>query len=906
MEPSFTRYIWTHTSRQQIWILSVVMFSMIPYYLAFDLPKMIINGPIQGEGFQTAESTQTYLADYLFAGFELNRTQALMVLSLGFLALVIINGIFKYYINTFKGLLGERLLRRIRFDLVDRILRFQPGEFKRIKGGEISSMIKDEVEPLGGFTAEAFVQPVLLGGQALTALAFIFVQHFWLGLVALFMASVQMLVIPRLRRRLLVLGRERQIKSRQLAGRVVEIVEGIDTIHTYDTSNYERADVSSRLGVLFKIRYEIYLRKFKIKFLNNFLAQLTPFLFYLVGGFLAITGRLDVGQLVAVIAAYKELPGPLKELIDWDLAKQDVQVKYEQIIEQFDADEMLPASVQAVDTLGEQTLDKPLSAINLTIEDEGGAVALDNVSVTVEAGQSIALVGDAYSGANVLAEALGGIVRPARGRITAGTQNLAALPESITGRRMTYASADTYFFSGSLEDNLLYGLKHSPLEEVHYADQEAVRRKWERQEANRTGNPFFDLKSNWIDFVSVNGPDGSRGLLESLKQVLAVTHLYDDVFDFALHTIIRAHEHGDLSRQIVTLRKRVREELESRGLTDLIIPFEMESYNDQAQLLDNILFGILTNTRGNGRTVEGTEYLRSTMAETGLDELLYNMGMKIAETVRDLFDNLPPDHPFFDRLDFMDPSEIPHYRALYQRTKSFDFQSINEEDRYAWIELSFRYTESRYRFGLLDDKVISKVIETRKMLLENAPERLRVLIDVYDPEQFQISANLIDNIVFGKVDHRFKDAERQVRSIIEHLLDRQPALFDRIFAVGLTFNVGGGGRRLTAAQRQKFNFARALLRRSDYYIFNRPITGVDQKQQEQILRNTLYFLSKQGENPGIVWVLASQVNARYFDRCIAFDDKAIVDDRLLETFEFVPDSLVVDKLDGPALGRMVE
>jgi putative ABC transport system ATP-binding protein len=172
--------------------------------------------------------------------------------------LVIINGLFKFYINTYKGRLGERLLRRIRFDLVDRILRFPPIQFKRMKGAEISSMIKDEVEPLGGFTGDAFVQPALLGGQALTALFFIFMQNAWLGLIAAFMVAVQAVIIPRMRRRLLILGRERQITARELAGRVSEIVDGIGTIHAYDTSNYERADIASRLGHIFKIRYDLY------------------------------------------------------------------------------------------------------------------------------------------------------------------------------------------------------------------------------------------------------------------------------------------------------------------------------------------------------------------------------------------------------------------------------------------------------------------------------------------------------------------------------------------------------------------------------------------------------------------------------------------------------------------------
>ena len=55
-------------------------------------------------------------------------------------------------------------------------------------------------------------------GQALTALFFILFQHVYLGLVAFGMVIIQAVIIPRMRRRLLVLSKERQIAARQLAG----------------------------------------------------------------------------------------------------------------------------------------------------------------------------------------------------------------------------------------------------------------------------------------------------------------------------------------------------------------------------------------------------------------------------------------------------------------------------------------------------------------------------------------------------------------------------------------------------------------------------------------------------------------------------------------------------------------
>src|SRR5262249_1689028 len=153
----------------------------------------------------------------------------------------------------------------------------------------------------GGFFGDAFVQPLLLVSQAATAMAFILMQSVTLGLVAAAIVAIQLVIIPRLRRRLLLLGRERQITARLLAGRVAEIVDGIAEVRTNATSNWERAEIASRLGRIFFIRMDIYQWKFLVKFINNMLAQVTPFIFYLVGGYLAIIGQVDIGQLVAVI-----------------------------------------------------------------------------------------------------------------------------------------------------------------------------------------------------------------------------------------------------------------------------------------------------------------------------------------------------------------------------------------------------------------------------------------------------------------------------------------------------------------------------------------------------------------------------------------------------------------------------
>ncbi|MBB3976116.1 putative ABC transport system ATP-binding protein [Rhizobium azooxidifex] len=887
MEKGLTHYIWTHTRPQQLWILFIVAVSMIPYFLSFDLPKQIVNGPIQGQGFEGEAARQLFMRIefglpfvgnvVFFPGIELNRLEMLIALSLVFLALVVVNGLFKLYINTYKGRLGERLLRRIRFELVDRVLRFPPSQFKRIKGAEISSMIKDEVEPMGGFTGDAFVAPALLGGQAATALFFIFVQNVWLGLIAGIIVAVQAVLIPRMRRRLLVLGRERQLTARELAGRVSEIVEGINTIHAYDTSNFERADIAARLGRIFKIRYDLYQWKFLVKFINNFLASVTPFLFYLIGGYLALQGRLDIGQLVAVIAAYKDLPGPLKELIDWDQARQDVQVKYNQVVEQFKVDNLIDPAVQEVSTGEVAPLAGALAVANLTLADDSGAHTVEHISVQFPRGEYAAIIGGAAAGGDTLAEAIGRSVWPESGRIALGDADLFGLPESVVGRRITYVSSDAYFFYGTLRDNLLYSLKHAPLREPEYEDAHASFRKWEITEARMAGNPDHDIESDWIDYEAA-GATGPEDLFASVTAVLDSVYLTKDILELALRSSVDPLTHEELTSHIVKLRHTFRDELDKAGLSNLVVPFEPDRYNIEATVGENLLFGTAIGEQLVGRAIGRNAYFREVVGRSGLDRMLYQMGYEIAENAVELFAGLPPDHPFFQQLTFMTPDDIPMYQQLLQKLKGKDFAETTDEDKHNIIRLSFAYIEPRHRFGLLTDELMKTIVDVRLAFHEGLPESLKGAIDRYDPHSYMPSASLMDNVLFGRVSHRHADGPERVRTMVIALLS-EPGLYDQVLSIGLEFNLGAGGRRLTQVQRQKLNLARALLRRSDYYIFNRPLPALDGRTQEQICRNVLTLVRDNNDkNTSIIWVLTNTTLTDLFDRVLIFDKGRLVGD----------------------------
>src|SRR5207248_6914957 len=106
MEPTIFKFVYAHSRKQQLFVTILTLISFPFLYYSLDLPKTIINKAIQGSKFP-----QTIF------GTEFDQLGYLLVLSAIFLLLVLINGAFKYYINVYKGRLGERMLRRLRYQL---------------------------------------------------------------------------------------------------------------------------------------------------------------------------------------------------------------------------------------------------------------------------------------------------------------------------------------------------------------------------------------------------------------------------------------------------------------------------------------------------------------------------------------------------------------------------------------------------------------------------------------------------------------------------------------------------------------------------------------------------------------------------------------------------------------------
>ncbi len=855
MEPSLYRYIWNNSKKDQILLILLSLATLPLVYITLELPKKIVN---LLEGVEIP-------ADIL--GFEFDRLEYLMVLSGAFLFIVLASGGLKYMLNVYRGALGERLLRRFRYELFQRILRFPLPHFKRVSQGELIPMITAETEALGEFIGESYTLPVFQGGILATYLFFIFQQDVYLGAAAIALYPFQLYVIPRLQRRVNELAKERVATARNLSGRIGETVSGIHDVHANGTSQFERANISQRLGKIYLIRFDIYKRKFFIKFLNNFIAQLTPFFFYSVGGYFVLRGDLSIGSMVAVLVAYKDLSGPWKELLRYYQRKEDVRVKYTQIIQQFDPMDMIES--QILDDMPE-SCDLPareIQANNLRYTEDGLYFSIDGTSFRFPLDQHCAVVGLGNSGKEELALLMSRLVNPTSGSITIGERDMQEIPEAVIGKCLAYVGPSSFMFNGSVYDNISYALKHLPTTDPASDSHEL---KHERSLAELAGNTPYRYDDDWIDPAAI-GLQDLHQIKARIVEILECVELDQEVYQFGLQSHVDQSRHPDLADRIMRARNQLRDQFTQPEIARLVEPFDKEKYNLNMTVSENLLFGTVYSETLSDDKLAGNPVIRDVLEQAELSDDFLQAGSQIAEIMLDLFSDVEPGSELFEQFSFIRADDLPEFNKLLAHTRQHGLDNLQRDDQYRLMSLPFQLIVARHRLGLITETIQQKILNARAIIHEIARER-DLGIEFFDSASFNPRISIQDNILFGKLAYGQARAQEKVNELVSDVV-QSLGLRDDIIEAGLNHEVGVGGGRLSAVQRQKLGLARALLKAPDLLVVNEALSGLDSASERRLIDN----VRREMGSRGILWVLSRIQLSERFDSVMVMERGRLVE-----------------------------
>ena len=842
IEKSIFQFIWAYSKRDQF-VLLVVTAALFPFlFLTLELPKRIINDAI---GAQTSRIE--------LLGFQIGQVYYLWLLCGLFLLSVLVHGLLKMRINTMKGVLAERLLRRLRYSLIARMLRFPKPYFRRTSQGELVAMITGETEPMGGLMGDALAQPVLQAGQMLTILLFLFLQSVWFGLAAIALIPVQAWLIPKLQRQINLMNKERIKEVRKLAALIGESAAGAGELRSHGGWRYRLAMVTQRLGVVFTIRFQIYQKKFFMKFINNFITQLTPFFFFSVGGYLVIQGAVSLGALVAALAAYKDLSAPWKELLTYYNQAQDMSLRWETVVEKFsppgEVDEALmqgrPAEIPH--------LIDPLRFVDVSVTDEDGHAVLDQITFDVPKGALVAIEAPSDVDRQALSDVFTREVIPHGGQVLVGDQDIRTFHQATIAARIGHANSTPVLFQGSFGDNIMMGVRTDP------GKLESDEEKKTIQEAIAAGNSGDSLNVDWTD-SDISGAESEDQLQVWWLAIIEAIGSAGPLYSKSLDQIVDGHLDEDLSQQLVSIRPKVWQAVQEAGLDRHIYRFDPDVYNPALTVTSNLLFATLKEPMDQRALAEHSE-LFELLSDLGLEQELLTLSQNVIVLLNQIFGTDGTEHPLFRRLG-LDPQLFEDSVQIVQGLGVGKLDGLSAPDKAMLMTLPAQISAEQIGPAFSND-MQRRIVEQRMNSQAKVQEALGETYVSLDETKIAPGLSVLENALFGKISDSAGARSDDVRRIVGTVLEDaglKPAVIGLIYDLPLDLN----GTNLPAVFAEPLALIRAAIRKPDILVLENILASYDHDVRVNVHRN----LRKLLPDTSLVYISDSFQDPSLFDRYI--------------------------------------
>ena len=184
-------------------------------------------------------------------------------------------------------------------------------------------------------------------------------------------------------------------------------------------------------------------------------SSIGPMLLYLVGGILMMQydQNITVGDITVMVALLGRMYGPVNQLLNIQVEWIRSMALFTRIFEYYD----LPVEIQnAPDAVTPASADGSVAFSHVGFSYEPERKILHDVTFTLKAGHSVAIVGPSGSGKSTIINLIPRLYDCQEGEVLFGGVNVKKLDLGFLRKHVGIVSQETYLFNGTIRENLLY------------------------------------------------------------------------------------------------------------------------------------------------------------------------------------------------------------------------------------------------------------------------------------------------------------------------------------------------------------------------------------------------------------------------------------------------------------------
>jgi ATP-binding cassette subfamily B protein len=402
-------------------------------------------------------------------------------------AIAVLDAVLTVISRWYSAKIGEGLINDLRGEVFGHVLRQPIAFFTRTQTGSLVSRLNNDV--IGAqqaFTSvlsnvvSNLVSVVLVVG-AMIALS-------WqLTLGALVLVPLFLLPAKYMGRRLATLSHRQMGLNADMGTRMTERfnVAGALLVRLFGDPAREQVEYAERAGKVRDIGVDIALNRSFFLAGMSFIAAVATAMVYGFGGLMAVAGSLSVGTLLALAALLARLYGPLTSLSNVRVDVMTALISFERVFEVLDLQPLVaersdartlpsgPLGIELDDVTFRYPSADEVSLASLesisTGDRRAGGTVLHDVSLSVEPGQLVALVGPSGAGKTTLTSLVARLYDPTSGAVRIGGLDLRDVTMASLRDRIGVVTQEAHLFHDTIRANLLYARPEATERQLHEA-----------------------------------------------------------------------------------------------------------------------------------------------------------------------------------------------------------------------------------------------------------------------------------------------------------------------------------------------------------------------------------------------------------------------------------------------------
>ncbi|WP_031524876.1 ABC transporter ATP-binding protein [Streptomyces sp. NRRL F-5123] len=492
-------------------------------------------------------------------GMDFGAIGSVLLLALGVYALAALFSVVQMRTAT---TVINRTVFRLRRDVEAKISRLPLSYFDKQPRGEVLSRATNDIDNIGQTMQQTMGQLINSVLTIVGVLAMMFWISWLLALVALATVPLTMLVATRVGKRAQPQFVQQWKTTGKLNAHIEEMYTGHSLVKVFGRQQESAETFRQENEALYEAGFKAQFLSGTIQPLMMFIGNLQYVLIAVVGGLRVASGALSIGDVQAFIQYSRQFSQPLTQVASMANLIQSGVASAERVFELLDAEEQSPepaVPARPAQLTGRVALEK------VSFRYDPDKPLIDDLTVSVRPGQTVAIVGPTGAGKTTLVNLLMRFYEVTGGRITLDDVDVAAMSREELRASIGMVLQDTWLFGGTIAENIGYGHEDATREDIEAAARAA--------HADRFIRTLPDGYDTVLD-------DEGTGVSAGEKQLITIARAF--LSDPVILVLDEATSSVDTRTEVLIQRAMARL---SHGRTSFVIAHRLSTIRDADVIL---------------------------------------------------------------------------------------------------------------------------------------------------------------------------------------------------------------------------------------------------------------------------------------------------------------------------------